>query len=78
MADLINIKQMYTYSLFRPPSRSFNGWVKFPRLAPMHVIDLYSPNLSHNTTTAQINQLILISKAQTNFGNNVNVDMKFE
>jgi hypothetical protein len=36
MADLIRIKQMYIYSLFCRASRSFKGWVKFPRLAPMH------------------------------------------
>jgi hypothetical protein len=41
MADLINIKQIYIYSLFSPTPRSFKGWVKFPRLAPMHGIDLY-------------------------------------
>jgi hypothetical protein len=40
MADLINIKQMYIYSLFSRAPRSFKGWVKFRRLAPMHGIDL--------------------------------------
>jgi hypothetical protein len=40
MADLIDIKEMYIYSLFCRAPRSFKGWVKFPRLAPMHGIDL--------------------------------------
>jgi hypothetical protein len=41
MADLINIKQMYKfYSLFWRAPWSFKGWVKFPRLVPMHGIDL--------------------------------------
>jgi hypothetical protein len=40
MANLINIKQMYIYSLFCRAPRSFKGWVKFSRLAPMHGIDL--------------------------------------
>jgi hypothetical protein len=42
VVDLINIKQMYIYSLFCWASRSLKGCVKFPRLAPMHGIGAQS------------------------------------